>query len=63
MGLPVGFFLLGYSVLFTVDPYLCFICFLSLDLQSNLGYSNVDYPKLLGYSKSTDSPDFFLYYL
>ena len=30
--------------------------------QSNLGYPNVDYPKLLGYS-TTDSPDFFLYYL
>ena len=28
-------------------------------LQSNLGYPNVDYPKLLGYSKTTDSPDFF----
>ena len=33
------------------------------NLQSNLGYPNVDYPKLLGYSKATDSPDFFLYYL
>ena len=32
-------------------------------LQSNLGYPNVDYPKLLGYSKTTDSPYFFLYYL
>ena len=31
-------------------------------VQSNLGYPNVDYPKLLGYSKTTDSPDFFLYY-
>ena len=30
-------------------------------LQSNLGYLNVDYPKLLGYSKTTDSPDFFIY--
>ena len=29
----------------------------SNDLQSNLGYPNV------GYSKTTDSPDFFLYYL
>ena len=28
-------------------------------LQSNLGYPNVDYPKLLGYSKTTDSRDFF----
>ena len=36
---------------------------LKLWLQSNLGYPNVDYPKLLGYSKTTDSPDFFLYYL
>ena len=32
-------------------------------IQSNLGYPNVNYPKLLGYSKTTDSPDFFLYYL
>ena len=32
-------------------------------IQSNLDYSNVDYPKLLGYSKRMDSPDFFLYYL
>ena len=32
-------------------------------LQSNLGYPNVDYPKLQGYSKTMDSPDFFLYYL
>ena len=29
-------------------------------MQSNLGYPNVDYPKLLGYSKTTDKPDFFL---
>ena len=28
-------------------------------LQSNLSYPNVDYPKLLGYSKTTDIPDFF----
>ena len=26
--------------------------------KSNLGYPNVDYPKLLGYSKTTDSPNF-----
>ena len=32
-------------------------------LQSNLGYPNADYPKLLGYSKTMDSPEFFLYYL
>ena len=32
-------------------------------LQSNLSYPNVDYPKLLGYSKTIDSPDFFPYYL
>ena len=41
-----------------------FICLknvmiLSICIQSNLGYPNVDYPKLLGYSKTTDSPDFF----
>ena len=30
-----------------------------LKIQSNLSYPNVDYPKLLGYSKTTDSPDFF----
>ena len=28
-------------------------------VQSNLGYPNVDFQKLLGYSKMTDSPDFF----
>ena len=28
-------------------------------LQSNLGYPNADYLKLLGYSKTMDSPDFF----
>ena len=28
-------------------------------IQSNLSYPNVDYPKLLGYSKTMDSPDFF----
>ena len=33
------------------------------NIQSNLGYPNADYPKLLGYSKTTDSPDFFLYNL
>ena len=32
-------------------------------LQSNLGYPNAGYPKLLGYSKTMDSPDLFLYYL
>ena len=31
----------------------------SQELQSNLSYPNVDYPKLLGYSKTMDSPDFF----
>ena len=31
-GLPVGFLLLGYSVLFTVDSLSCFISFLYLDL-------------------------------
>ena len=30
-----------------------------MNLQSNLGYPNVNYPKLLGYSQTTDSPDFF----
>ena len=34
-----------------------------IDIQSNLGYPNADYPKLLGYSKTMDSPEFFLYYL
>ena len=29
------------------------------NIQSNLGYPNADYPKLLGYSKTMDSPDFF----
>ena len=29
------------------------------DIQSNLDYPNVEYPKLLGYWKATDSPDFF----
>ena len=33
------------------------------EIQSNLGYPNVNYPKLLGYSNTTDSPDFFLYHL
>ena len=28
-------------------------------VQSNLGYPNVDFLKLLGYSKTTDSPNFF----
>ena len=32
-------------------------------VQSNLGYPNANYPKLLGYSKTMDSPEFFLYYL
>ena len=32
-------------------------------VQSNLGYPNAGYPKLLGYSKAMDSPEFFLYYL
>ena len=36
---------------------------MTLKLQSNLGYPNADYPKLLGYSKAMDSPEFFLYYL
>ena len=31
-GIPVGFLLLRYSVLFTVSPYLCFISLLYLDL-------------------------------
>ena len=31
-GLPVGFLLLRYSVLFTVESYLCFISLLYLDL-------------------------------
>ena len=31
-GLPVGFLLLRYSVLFAVESYLCFISFLNLDL-------------------------------
>ena len=38
-------------------------CQLQTHVQSNLGYPNADYPKLLGYSKTMDSPDFFLYYL
>ena len=29
------------------------------NIQSNLSYPNVNYPKLLGYSKTMDSPDFF----
>ena len=37
--------------------------FFHIKVQSNLGYPNADYPKLLGYSKGMDSPDFFLYYL
>ena len=28
-------------------------------IQSNLGYPNVDYPNLLGYSKTADNPDLF----
>ena len=31
-GLLVGFFLLQYSVLLLLSPYLCFISFLYLDL-------------------------------
>ena len=31
-----------------------------IHVQSNVGYPNVDYPKLLGYSKMADSPDFSL---
>ena len=31
-GLPVGFLLLGYSVLFTVESLSCFIFFLYIDL-------------------------------
>ena len=30
-----------------------------LEIQSNFGYTNVDYPKLLDYLKTTGSPDFF----
>ena len=30
------------------------------NIQSNLSYPNVNYPKLLGYSKTMDSPDFAL---
>ena len=41
------------------DKHLSYIS----NLQSNLGYPNADYPKLLGYSKTMDSPEFFLYYL
>ena len=29
-------------------------------VQLKLGYPNVDYPKLLGYSKTTDSPNYSL---
>ena len=31
-----------------------------ISLQSNLGYPNVDYLKLMDFSKTTDGPDFFL---
>ena len=34
-----------------------------MELQSNLSYPNVFYSKLLGYSKTMDSPHFFPYYL
>ena len=34
-----------------------------VEIQSNLGYPNPDYPKLMDYSKTMDSPEFFLYYL
>ena len=37
-----------------------FVCYCLCDyIQSNLSYPNVGYPKLLGYSKTKDSPDFF----
>ena len=32
---------------------------MDLGIQSNLSYPNVNYPKLLGYLKTMDSPDFF----
>ena len=46
-------------VWFTSNP----VPWSDLKVQSNLSYPNVDYPKLLGYSKTMDSPDFFPYYL
>ena len=36
-----------------------YICCIGSHIQSNLGYPNVDYPNLLGYSKATDNPDLF----
>ena len=32
-------------------------------VQSNLSYPKVNYLKLLDFSKTTEGPDFFLYYL
>ena len=52
-----------FSVLlwiFHVFSVLCLLCLCArLLIQSNLGYPNANYPKLLGYSKTTDNPDFF----
>ena len=45
------------------NVYLELFYYTSSSIQSNLGYPNADYPKLLGYSKTMDSPYFFLYYL
>ena len=36
-----------------------YICCIGSHIQSNLVYPNVDYPNLLGYSKTTDNPDLF----
>ena len=44
-----------------LNKHACRPC-MQFEVQSNLGYPNADYPKLLGYSK-TISPEFFLYYL
>ena len=64
-GLKKVAFLLRLSIykkiIFTVYPHL-FIGD-TRQLQSNLIYPNVDYPKQRGYSKTMDSPDFFPYYL
>ena len=46
------------NILFTVN-----LTFYDIYIQSNLGYPNGDCPKLLGYSKMMDGPEFFLYYL
>ena len=59
---------LGFKQLHKIHVYVLVILSLLSKLhfiyvQSNLGYPNADYPKLLGYSKTMDSPDFFLYYL